>query len=83
MGKCVKCGSSSIEFQFVEDGTNLGTCKDQGKMSEFIRYVSRTFDYQIICKKEHLLKTCRCCKYAWREHTLDNATANQSPPGDD
>ena len=62
MCKCVKCGSSSIEFQWVEDGTNLGTCKEQGKMSEFIRYVARAFDYQIVCKKEHLLKTCHIFK---------------------
>jgi hypothetical protein len=83
MAECVKCGSNEIDIKWVKDGIILGTCKQQGKRSDFISYVARAFDSQIVCKKEHLLKTCSCCKYEWREDTLDKASTNQTPPGDD
>lgn len=83
MDECVNCGSNEIDIKLVEDGVTLGTCKRQGKMSDFISSLARAFDYNFICKKEHLLKTCSCCRYEWRKHTQDNASTNQSPPGDD
>lgn len=80
MDKCIKCGSNEINIKWVEEGINLGASKQQGKMSEFIQYVPRAFDYTIICKKEHLLRTCDCCSYEWRDNTLDNAIASSLPP---
>lgn len=70
--KCSKCGSDGLYVRFVPNRKVIEPSGRHKIETEFVTSNEYEFFWQHVSAKDHLLKSCRSCGYAWRENTADS-----------
>lgn len=68
---CPKCSSANLYVQFVANRSLINHSGRAKIETEFVTSDQFDFFWQHKAAKDHLLKHCRTCQYAWRENTAD------------
>lgn len=71
---CPKCSGADLYIRFVAKRTLINHSGRQSIENEFVTSNQYDFYWQHVAAKDHLLKHCRTCQYAWRECTADEAS---------
>ena len=68
--KCIKCGGGDILVRYVSEGALLNHSGRQRVEDEYVTSDEYDFYWKHTAAKEHLVKLCRTCQYAWRADVL-------------
>lgn len=77
MSACPKCTGSDLYVRFLQHGALINHSGRQKVETEFVTSNQYDFFWQHLSAKDHLLKHCRTCQYAWRENTADQKGESQ------
>lgn len=70
MDACSKCGGTDLLVRHVANRQLIDHSSMRKVETEFITSDEYDFFYKLTAAKEHLLKHCRQCQYAWRENLV-------------
>lgn len=70
---CPKCSGVALHVRFIPNRAIINHSGRTQIETEFVTSNQYDFYWQHVSAKDHLLKHCRTCQYAWRENTADEA----------
>ena len=71
---CSKCGGTDLAVQYIACRQLINHSGRQKVETEFVTSDEYDFYWKHTAAKEHLVKQCRVCGFAWRENVLQEQT---------